>query len=333
MNILILGAGAWGSTLAYVFSQSGKNVTLWSHNPNKLDAIDSNSFYIKDHKISFNQNLKTEKNLVRGIINNQIIIFCSTSQTLRSLSNSVNECFKAEKLNVSEYYLISGVKGLELSSFLTMSQILNEVFNIENASVISGPNLALEILSNLPCASVIACKDDEKLNILQHNLTCRNLRLYANNDIIGVEIGAAYKNVIAIACGICDGLNLGYNAKASLLTRGIKEMARVVELFGGQKQTVYGLSGLGDLIATSSAPLSRNYSLGYYLANDMPIAQVEKKLDAQIEGIPTSYAIMEYTRLNNIDLPITTQVYNVLSKTQQPREAIKVLMSRPLSKE
>ncbi len=333
MKILILGAGAWGSTLAYVFSQDHKSVTIWSKSADKLAKIDINNFYLNTQKITYNNLVETNANLDLALKEANIIVFCCTSETLRKLAIQIHELMIKNDLNINDYYILSAVKGLELETFCTMSQILTEIFPKAKIGALSGPNLAHEILENLPCASVIASDNDATVQYLQHNLTSNNLRLYANDDIIGVELGGAYKNVIALASGICDGLKLGNNAKASLLTRGIKEMAKLAKSFGAKPQTVYGLSGLGDLVATAFASSSRNYSCGLYLAQNIDKETIAQKLNAQIEGIPTTYAIMAYSKQNNIDLPITTQVYNVLSKTQQPREAIKVLMSRPLSKE
>lgn len=333
MNISILGAGSWGATLAYLFSNGGKNVLIWSSNEDKVAQINESKFTKNSINITFNNLVKATSDLTYALTHSNIIVICCTSETFRDLINNITAKSKASNIDISNHLFVSGVKGIETKSFSSMSQIFNSVLPGYNIAVLSGPNLASEILQDLPCASVIACVDENIAKYLQTALTTSKLRLYSNNDILGVELGGAYKNVIAIAAGICDGLNLGINAKASLLTRGISEMSRCAIAFGAQPQTIWGLSGTGDLFATCSSNASRNYSCGLLLASKHTLNQIYKILNAQIEGIPTAFAISDMALTQNINLPIINEVNSVLTSRISPAEAIDSLMCRPLVRE
>ena len=217
-----------------------------------------------------------------------------------------------------------------------MTEIIKEeIPNLspDNICVLSGPNLSNEILAGKPSSSVICSINLTTAKSAQSILNCSHLRLYTNTDVIGVEICGALKNITAIAAGICDGLNLGDNAKASIITRGLSEMARFGSAIGAEPSTFSGLAGMGDLIATCSSRLSRNNQVGRMLAKDMPLNQIEKSMDNVAEGIETTKAVVSVANRLNIDLPIAQAVYNILFKNLSVRDAREELMGRTLTSE
>jgi glycerol-3-phosphate dehydrogenase (NAD(P)+) len=233
----------------------------------------------------------------------------------------------------SKPLLVSAVKGIELDSLKRMSEIIEEELPGLELCVLSGPNLAKEILQDLPTAAVIASKNASAASLVQKYLSVPKFRLYTNTDVIGVELGGTLKNVIAIAAGCADGLNLGANAKAALITRGLSEISRLAVFLGAKPTTLAGLAGMGDLLATCASPLSRNYHLGLEMAKGKSLQSILKETGAVIEGITTTTAICKISQNLNIELPIAKLVQAFLDGSLSPSEAIMALMNRPLISE
>ncbi|MBY0356707.1 MAG: NAD(P)-dependent glycerol-3-phosphate dehydrogenase [Candidatus Obscuribacterales bacterium] len=327
-KVAILGAGSWGGTLAKILCLSGNQVSLWTRDSQK--AANLSQERVMDKPLPFNlpEAIEISADLEKCLHNKEIVLFCCTSQSLRSLAGSVKTALKSEKP-----VLVSAVKGLELETFMRMSEILSAVLPELSVATLSGPNLAAEILNGLPTASVIACKEATVARLVQEKLSVPSLRLYWNTDVAGVELGGSLKNVIAIAAGGVDGLELGYNAKAALITRGLAETTRLAVLLGAQPATMAGLAGLGDLVATCMSPLSRNYQLGYKIARGTTLKTAESELKAVAEGVSTTFAVCELAKKLNIELPIAQEVEASLKNEGNPQKAIMNLMTRPLVSE
>ena len=341
-KIAVLGAGSWGGTLARMLSAQNKDVTLWTRDKEKARILAETRQIEKPLNIHLPGNLLVSSDLEKCLEDRDIIIFACTSQSMREVANLVKAQLKcsspvgAGRANDSTSknpVLVSAAKGLELDTFQRMSEILQEVFPDLSVCSLSGPNLAAEILKGLPTASVIACKDAEVAKGVQLALTVPTLRFYSNTDVTGVEFGGSFKNVIAIAAGGVDGLALGTNAKAALMTRGLTEMTRVAVALGAKASTLAGLAGLGDLTATCSSPLSRNYRLGYMIARGSKIKDAEAELGAVAEGVNTAHALCDLAKKMNLDIPIASQVEAALNGQISPQRAIMNLMNRPLVSE
>lgn len=346
-RIAVLGAGSWGGTLARSFALAGKDVSLWTRDEEKAAILRKTRLLDKPLSIDFPSSISISADLEECLDDRQIIVLACTSQTMRSVAHLVRSKLKcmnpspvaagahgeALKQSANMPVLVSAAKGLELESFLRMSQILEEIMPELPACTMSGPNLALEILKGLPTASVIACKDDAIAKFVQRSLSIPTLRLYSNTDISGVELGGSFKNVIAIAAGGLDGLALGTNAKAALITRGLAEMTRLAVTLGARASTMAGLAGLGDLMATCSSELSRNYRLGKLIARGSSPQEAIESLGAVAEGVYTAKAVCQLAEKMDIELPIAMQVEASLRGDLSPQKAILNLMNRPLVSE
>lgn len=340
-RIAILGAGSWGSTLAKVFASSGKDVALWSRDETKADEINQTRRIEKPLRVELSASIFVSADLEKCLDDREIIILACTSQSVRSVAQLVKTHLSATKpvaagrgsSTEQKVILVNAAKGLELGSFLRMSQILEEFFPADVICSLSGPNLAFEILHGLPTASVIACKDAKVAKHIQAELTIPTLRMYSNTDVTGVELGGAFKNVIAIAAGALDELKLGTNAKAALLTRGLAEMTRMAVTMGAKASTLSGLAGLGDLMATCSSDLSRNYRLGKMIAHGVTVDSALGTLGAVAEGVNTANAVCHLGEKMSVEVPIALQVETALKGEISPQKAIMNLMNRPLISE
>ncbi|MDA1246125.1 MAG: NAD(P)H-dependent glycerol-3-phosphate dehydrogenase [Cyanobacteria bacterium] len=302
IRIAVLGLGAWGQTLLERWAQQGHTVTGWSRRSGSSPA-----------ELLANQELVVSAVAMAGV------------QTL------------AEQLAPhwpSGLPLLSCSKGLDLHLLATASQLWsNQLADAAPLLVLSGPNLATEVRQGLPAASVISAADEDLARRFQQQLSDTSLRLYTNTDPIGTEAAGALKNVMAVAAGISDGLALGSNAKASLLCRGLAEIGVVLEGLGGATSTLYGLAGLGDLLATANSSLSRNYRCGLLLAEGCSEEQASKRISATVEGPRTARAALQLAKRKGWHLPICEQVVQVLEGQTTPAAAVKALMERDLRPE
>ncbi len=332
-KIAILGAGSWGATLARTFAMAGKNVCLYTRDRAKADSINQLHQITKPIVVTIPREVTVVNELDKALAGARVVLLCCTSQSVRELVNQVHPHLKRKTSAGSEAIIVSAVKGLELQSLYRMSEVIHEVMPDFAVCCLSGPNLAGEVVQGLPAASVISSTNEAAASIIQQELSISRFRLYTNRDIIGVELGGTLKNVIAIAAGAVDGLNLGSNAKAAILTRGLAEMTRLAVALGAKPLTLAGLAGMGDLFATCSGAASRNYRLGYEFVKGKPLPQVFYEIGAVVEGVPTARAVCELSKRLDLDLPIAKQVEDALSGKTSPEGAIMNLMSRPLGSE
>jgi glycerol-3-phosphate dehydrogenase (NAD(P)+) len=331
-KLAVLGAGSWGATLARTFASAGRNVHLYTRDEDKAEFINSHHLITKPITVDIPENVIASSDLASVVEGARILVFCCTSQSVRELATKVQEILSGLEQKFKPI-IVSAVKGLELSTLYRMSEVILDVIPDIDVCCLSGPNLASEILRGLPAAAVIASSNQATASIIQKELSISKFRLYTNADIIGVEFGGTTKNVIAIAAGASDGLNLGANAKAALLTRGLAEMTRLSVAMGAKPLTLAGLAGIGDLLATCDGAASRNYRLGNLFVKGKALEDIFAEIGAAIEGVPTAKAICELSQRLNIDLPIATQVQAALSGKTSPEGAIMTLMSRPLASE
>ncbi|KJH72510.1 NAD(P)H-dependent glycerol-3-phosphate dehydrogenase [Aliterella atlantica] len=297
ITITILGAGAWGTALAQLARANGHNVCLWSRHG--------------------------ELSLKDALEGAQIVLSAISMQGVTQVATAI-----ASIPISADTIFVTATKGLDAATTLTPAQIWQATFPQHPIVVLCGPNLSKEIHQNLPAATVVASIDAEAAEAVQAAFTSQRFRVYTNSDPLGVELGGTIKNVIAIASGACDGLQLGTNAKAALVTRGLTEIIRIGNSWGAKTETFYGLSGLGDLLATCNSPLSRNYQVGYQLAQGKTLAETLAHLEGTAEGVNTAEVLMQRAETQKISMPITTQVYRALQGEITPRQALEELMLR-----
>lgn len=300
--ITIIGAGAWGTTLGYLLEQANHPSRLWSR--------------------------RSEKTLASVVEDADIIVSAVSMKGVRAVIEQLNEIKLKNKA-----IIVTATKGLDPDTTHTPSQIWHEAFPSHPIVVLSGPNLSKEIKSGLPAATVVSSTDTEAAELVQDIFASDVIRVYLNNDPTGTELGGTLKNVMAIASGVCDGLNLGTNAKAALLTRALPEMIRVGTHLGASVETFFGLSGLGDLLATCGSPLSRNYQVGVGLAQGKSLEEILANLEGTAEGINTTNVLIELANQQKIPVPISYQVYLLLKGKITAKEAVKALMARELKEE
>jgi glycerol-3-phosphate dehydrogenase (NAD(P)+) len=300
--VTILGAGVWGSALATLARRNPNEVRLWfRRSPESLDAA------IKDADV-----------IVSAV-------------SMKGVRPTIE---KLESLTLPEHTIIvTATKGLDPATTHTPSQIWQEAFPCHSIVVLSGPNLSKEIQKGLLAATTVASKNIKAAETVQTVFSSDVLRVYVNEDPLGTELGGTLKNVMAIAAGVCDGLQLGTNAKAALLTRALPEMIRVGTQMGASTETFFGLSGLGDLLATCDSPLSRNYQVGYGLAQGKSLEQILEELEGTAEGVNTTNVLVKLANQEAIPVPIARQVYRLIHGKSTPQEAVQALMERDLKSE
>ncbi|MCC5627160.1 NAD(P)H-dependent glycerol-3-phosphate dehydrogenase [Nostoc sphaeroides] len=302
LSVAILGAGAWGASLANLATANGHQVRVWSRQGSQtIQAV------LKDA---------------------QIVLSAISMIGVRDVASQVQSFTLSP-----ETIFVTATKGLDPQTTCTPSQIWQTVFPNHAVVVLSGPNLSKEIQMELPAATVVASNIPTAAEIVQLVFSSGRFRVYTNPDPLGVELGGTLKNVIAIAAGVCDGLQLGTNAKAALVTRGLTEMVRIGNNWGAKTETFYGLSGLGDLLATCNSPLSRNYQVGYQLAGGKSLTETLANLQGTAEGVNTCQVLMQRAKQQNIPVPITEQVYRLLQGEITPRQALDELMLRDIKPE
>ncbi|HEX2939344.1 MAG TPA: NAD(P)H-dependent glycerol-3-phosphate dehydrogenase [Ruminiclostridium sp.] len=321
-RITILGSGGWGTALAVMCCKYGHQVTLWSPFDAEVKTIRSdgeNKKLLPGVKVPDEINLTTDINLVVGA---DLIIMAVPSFAVRSTSKRLRELLKGKQV------IVNVAKGLEEDSLKRMSQVIGEELPDTDIVALSGPSHAEEVSRDVPTAIVAASDSEEAAERVQEILMNQNFRIYVNTDIIGVELGASLKNVIALAAGVCDGLKLGDNTKAALMTRGITEMARLGVKMGGSAQTLAGLSGIGDLIVTCTSVHSRNRRAGIYIGEGLPVDKAIEKVGMTVEGYKTTHAAYMLSKKAGVEMPIVNECYNVLYEGKNPSKAIRDLMMR-----
>ncbi|MGA2090687.1 MAG: NAD(P)H-dependent glycerol-3-phosphate dehydrogenase [Endomicrobiales bacterium] len=325
-TVAVLGAGSWGVTLAGLLHDKGCKVTLWEFNDAQAKALTESRMLSFFPYARIPAGLTITSDLTAACAHAQYILFAVPSHTLRSVSRQLSET----KLPLTDTIIISATKGIENNSLKRMSEIISaELPAVGNRIVaLSGPSHAEEVAQKHPTAIVVASINSQSAEQCQDLFMTPQFRVYTNTDIIGVETGAALKNILAIAAGIIDGIGLGDNCKAAMVTRGLTELMKLGIAMGGRKQTFFGLTGIGDLIVTCYSRHSRNRSLGEKIGHGIPLSRAEKELIMVAEGVRTTQSAYELGKYYNLELPIIQQMYSILYEGKSPRESVKELMIR-----
>lgn len=330
-KIAVLGSGAFGCTLAYLFAGAVSDVSVWTIFPEQETTFNQTHAIEKPVPLKMPSQVSMTTSLEKALTGTQAILFCCTAQAVRDVATQLIPI--VNKLQGAKPVLVNACKGIELSTFMRMSEILEQVLPGFPVCTMSGPNLAVEMINGLPTAAVVASKLPTSAAFVQNLLSVPSYRLYTNDDMCGVELAGALKNIYAIASGCTDGLKLGTNAKSALMARALSEMTRFGAAYGAKPQTFFGLAGVGDLIATCTSPLSRNYQLGFKLSQGDSKESIAKQLGEVTEGASTCHAVYESAHKLGIDMPIVDQVKAIIDGDTTPKEALKNLLGRPATKE
>jgi glycerol-3-phosphate dehydrogenase (NAD(P)+) len=321
----VLGAGSWGTALAHHLAGVGHEVQLWARDPGlarDIIARRANAVYLPD--VGLPSGVKPTASLDEALDRAELVVCAVPSHGVRTVIRG------AGPLIPPGVTVVSATKGLETDTLLRISELLaTELGETHPVVVLSGPSFAAELARRLPTAVCVASRDRAAAERVQAEFRSSYLRLYASDDVVGVEIGGAMKNVIAIAAGVVEGLGIGHNALAALITRGLAEITRLACALGGCRETLSGLTGLGDLVLTCTGSLSRNRHVGMELARDRPLAEVLGGMKMVAEGVRTTGAALALGARHGIELPITTQMYEVLEGRKNARTALVDLMLRP----
>jgi len=333
--ITVIGAGSWGTTLSVILAGKGYDINLWTRSKDTYEEINKsrkNKKYTCDLCIPENVTPFTKPE--DGFGNPEIIIFAVPSHALREI---IKKFYEIIRKNIKYIKCILNVsKGLEIGTNLRLSQVMKECLpgkSISKICVLSGPNIASEIADGLPSVSVAASNNKETLKYIQSIISTNKFRVYTNSDIIGVEIGGAVKNIIAIAAGISDGMGYKANTKASLITRGLYELAKLGTRLGANPMTFSGAAGMGDLIATCISKNSRNRCVGERIASGDSISKILENMYMVAEGVNTTRAVYDISRKMDIEVPITECVYEIIYKDLSPIESVNKLMKRKFKSE
>ena len=329
MKLTVLGAGCWGLTLAWLLTDNFDKVTVWGRHVDLSEELLTKKSVSKPLEIKLKDKVEVTSDVESAVSDADIILLVVATSGIREVSKNL------AKIGLSKnQILVNTSKGLELPSLMRMSEVIRQELPDVNLAILSGPTLAKEVLMGCPTAASVACDDMDIARFVQEKLTVPSkFRLYTNDDVIGVELGGSLKNVIAIASGFAGALNLGDNCKGALLTRGMAEIVRISLALGAKPSTLYGLSGMGDLIATCSSPLSRNYTVGSMIGKGKKIDDILKELGSVAEGVKTSKAVCELAKKLNIEAPISTAIYEAVYTDITPKEVLEKLMNRKLKQE
>lgn len=326
-NVTIIGAGSFGTALATVLDTAGNNVQIWGREKEIVDAINNehkNPSYLPD--LVLPDTIKAYNDLEHCLRDQDMILFATPSHTLREMAARIKPCLDGHEI------LVTVSKGIENDTFKTMSQILIEVMEgvtlEDNIGVLYGPSHAEEVGALKPTTVVAAAYSTRTARLIQETFLTPMFRVYINNDVIGVEIGGSVKNIMAIAAGVIDGAELGDNAKAALITRGLHEMKRMGTLLGAHPDTFSGLTGMGDLIVTCTSTHSRNRYVGQQIGQGQKLDEIIKSMNMVAEGVKTTKSVHDWAIKNGIDMPITAAVYKVLFEGVDPKDALNTLMTR-----
>lgn len=324
-KITVLGAGAWGTALAISLARrGGHRLSLWAHSPSLADQLHErgeNITYLPGYILPMDVHVTSD--LPDAIFEAELIVCVVPSQHVRGIISHIAPLLTRDQV------IVSASKGIEEQSFLRISQVVGSI--TENPfGVLSGPSFAQEVAAGSPAAIVAAASDLRLAQRIQRDFSSTSMRIYTNDDVTGVELGGSLKNVIALAAGVVRGLNLGHNSVAALITRGIAEMTRLAVACGARRQTLAGLSGVGDLILTCTGELSRNRSVGIELGKGRALDDVLAGMGGKVaEGIRSTTAALGLAQRYGVEMPITEQVDAILHRDKKPAEAIRELMSRP----
>lgn len=333
-NIGIIGAGSWGTAIAGILSKKGLDTYLWGHRREHVDALLEKRENIKYLPgFYFPDNLKISAKLHEVVENCSVLCMVVPSQQYRTVFNDVLKSVNQDKI------IVSAVKGIENDTLSTMTEVMAdeiEKFSLLHKvelAVLSGPSFAREVADFVPTAVTIGCKNNQTAEKLQNIFGTEHFRVYTSNDVIGLELSAAFKNIIALATGICDGLGYGMNTRAALITRGLAEITRLGINCGADPLTFSGLSGMGDLILTCTGSLSRNRTVGLELGRGKKLDEILKSMNMVAEGVKTTLSGFKLAQKRGVDMPILEQVYAILYQDKNCASAVKELLQRELKPE
>jgi glycerol-3-phosphate dehydrogenase (NAD(P)+) len=329
VNLAVLGGGSWGTALAIVLAPKFPEVRLWLREEDlaaRMASTRENDVFLPGVRIPDSVRITTS--LETALDDAHILLGVMPSHYARDVYHAARHYFTPEMI------FVTATKGIERETLLRPSQIVEQaVASVLPPCVLSGPTFAREVAKGEPAAVVVSCTSEDTANLIQSAFSGPTFRLYTNTDPIGVEVGAALKNVVAIAAGVCQGLGLGSNTQAALITRGLAEITRLAVRMGGQPKTLAGLAGLGDLVLTCHGELSRNRMVGKELAAGKSLHQIVDSMKMVAEGVETCDAAMALARKYDVDLPIIQQMHGVLYSGKSPRQAVRELMERSLKPE
>ena len=328
-HIAVLGAGSWGTALAIHLARAGLKVCLWGNEAEHIERLHqqrSNQQFLPG--VEFPASLAVEANLEAVLGNVAWVLLAIPSHAFRAFLHSNAKLFTATMA------VAWASKGLEQGSAKLLHEVVNEELpQCKHLAVISGPTFAKEVAMNMPTAISVASNSESFASVLTEALHSGRFRVYVSDDMVGVELGGAVKNVLAIAAGAADGLGFGANARAALITRGLAEMMRLGDVMGGRRETFMGLAGMGDLVLTCTDDQSRNRRMGLLLAQGKSVAEINAQIGQEIEGVKTAAEVMRLAEKYHIDMPITRQVYRVLYQGVSPQDAVMELLNRDSTSE
>lgn len=325
--IAVIGAGSWGTTLAAMLAEREHDVSLWAHEKEVADEIvrtGINTVFLPG--VVLPGNLTVTSDLAKALSGARYVLNVVPTQYVRTVFRNMDQMMGKDAV------IVSASKGIEQGTMLTVTGILKQVIT-KRLAVLSGPSFAREVIQKMPTAVTLAAEDSSDALLLQEIFNTNYFRVYTHDDMLGIELGGALKNVIAIASGISDGLKLGHDARAALITRGLAEIMRLGDAMGADRRTFTGLSGLGDLVLTCTGPLSRNYSVGVRLGEGMKLHEITSSTKSVAEGVATAQSAYDLSRKFGVDMPIVEQVHEVIYKAKNPESAVKELMNRALRSE
>jgi len=323
--IVVIGAGSWGTGLAAHLARNGERVRLWSRSPEIVEGIRArrrNPWYLAD--VELPGGIEATADATTALAGAELVVIAVPSEFVGAT---------LDRFAPVSVPVVSATKGFEPVHHRRMSEVIAERWPGAPVAVLSGPTFAREVARAQPTAAVVAARDEVLADALQRRLGSREFRLYTNRDMIGVEVGGAIKNIIAVATGLADGLGLGENARAALVTRGLAEMTRLAVALGGEPTTLAGLAGLGDLVLTATGTLSRNRALGMALARGESRVQAQRATRMVAEGVPTVAAALHLAARHGVTLPIAAEVAAVLFHAKPPAEALASLLGRAATRE
>ena len=328
-SISFLGCGSWGGALGDVLSRKGIPVIFWHRNPNTVDQIQKTRKHYLVEDLEFSKNVKFTNDISFAINSSRIIVIAIPSQSVRKLITENNSIFSNKKI------IVTVSKGIEVDSLMTMSEVINDIYGkgYKRTVVLSGPSHAEEVVKKFPTTLVASSKNESASKIVQALFSNEYLRTYLNADVKGVEIGGAMKNVMAIAAGICDGINYGDNSKAALMTRGMTEIIRLGKKMGAKGKTFRGLSGFGDLIVTCLSQHSRNRKVGQAIGEGDSLSSITKRMKMVAEGVLTTKSVHQLRLKYDLEMPIHEAIYEILFQGKNPKDSVSELMNRKLSNE
>ena len=322
-KICFLGAGSWGTALAILCANNGHRVTIWSAVESELDMLKTN----REHKdrlpgVKLPDSIEIEGDIKKACDDKDVLVFSVASPYVRATAERIRSFVKKGQI------IVNVAKGIEDGTMMTLCEVIEDVLPDVDVAVLSGPSHAEEVSKGVPTTVVVGAHSEKTATFVQDVFMCPNFRVYTSPDMIGIEIGGSLKNVIALAAGILDGMNMGDNTKAALMTRGIAEISRLGIELGGQMETFSGLSGIGDLIVTCTSKHSRNHNCGYLLGQGKTLEEAKKEINQVVEGVNTAQAAMSLANKYHVTMPIVEQINAILFENKTAKQAMYDLLER-----